>query len=66
MGSEGYGSTYGTLIVHAAGSREFVRGARAILRHGDLVCLAPQNREDEGCFLETGREDVAYRFEVLQ
>ena len=66
VGSEGCGSTYGTLIVHAAGSREFVRGARAVLRHGDLVCLAPHSQGDEGCFLEAGREDMAYRFELLK
>lgn len=64
VGQDGGGSTYGTLVVHASGGREFLRGSSAAVRHGDLVCLAPRDAGDDEHELVVGRKDVVYRFEV--
>lgn len=66
VGVDGDGSTYGTLVIHALGGREYVRGASVALRHGDLVCLAPRDRGDEGYEPVVGQENAVYRFEVVR
>lgn len=63
-GRDGRGSTYGTLVVHASGSREFCQGSAVTLRDGDVVCLAPRADADEHV-PAVGCEDAAYRFEVI-
>ena len=65
VGADGAGSSYGTLLLRASGGREYLWGAAAKLRDGDIICVAPRYLAEDLYEPVVGRSDCCLRFELL-
>lgn len=71
VGTEGMGSTHGTLVYRADKTREsvFLKDGETVLHHGDFICLSPYHAApgmDGSCFTwSTEEKGVNFRFETL-